>query len=231
MNIAHICGRTLQLELNGVEVACDPAGILVVPSERTLVVSDLHLEKGAAFARRGMFLPPYDTAMTLATLSQAIERHTPDRVICLGDSFHDRRGADLMPAPLREHLSLMMTGREWIWISGNHDPERPSLGGEWTECFTMGALSFRHEPRPDAPAGEIAGHLHPAARVASRGRSVRGPCFATDRRRMIMPAFGVTTGGLNVLHRAFDGLFTGERPMAGVIGRDKVYPIPFSALV
>lgn len=217
--------------LVGCEVVCDPTGVLFVPTERLLVVSDLHLEKGAAFARRGMMLPPYDTAVTLALLGAAIGRYAPARVVCLGDSFHDRHGAAFMPAAFREVLRGLMAGRDWIWIAGNHDPEPPAfVGGETLEEVAISGLVFRHEPSARHRPGEVSGHLHPAARLSGRGRSVRGPCFATDGERMVMPSFGVTTGGLNVLDRAFCGLFDPDRAVAHVIGVSGIYPIAFRSL-
>lgn len=224
-------GEGVETVVNGGRLVCDPCGVVFAPDHDLLVVSDLHLEKGAAFARRGMFLPPYDTAATLQLLEGALARYEPAHVVALGDSFHDRHGASLMPEPFRERLACIVTGRRWTWISGNHDPEPPvGLGGEMAEEIALGPWLLRHEPSPAPRAGEIAGHLHPVARVSGRGRSVRGACFATDGARMVMPSFGVTTGGLNVLDRAFDGLFTSERAKALVIGAARIYPIPFHAL-
>ena len=217
--------------LNGGAVVCDPSGALYCPDERLLVVSDLHLEKGAAYARRGMMMPPYDTAATLALLGAVIGRYEPQRVVCLGDSFHDRHGSAFMPAAYREILLRLMAGREWIWISGNHDPEPPAfVGGQTLADIAIGSWHFRHEPGSGLRQGEVAGHLHPMARVAGGGRSVRGACFATDGDRMVMPSFGVTTGCLNVVDRAFHGLFAAERAMAYVIGVSRIYPIGFRAL-
>lgn len=217
--------------VNGEPVVLDSSGVLFVPAHSLLVVSDLHLEKGAAFARRGMMLPPYDTAATLALFGAAIDRYRPERVICLGDSFHDRHGAAFMPAPYRQVLAGLMAGREWTWIAGNHDPEPPAfVGGETVEERIVGPLVFRHEPSPSPRAGEVAGHLHPVARVLKGGRSVRGPCFATDGTRVVMPSFGVTTGGLNVLDTPFAGLFGPSGARAYVIGRARIYSICFSAL-
>lgn len=217
--------------LNGGSLICDPSGVVFAPTESLLVVSDLHLEKGAAFARKGMLLPPYDTAATLALLAQAFERYKPKRVVCLGDSFHDRHGAAFMPAMFRETLNSLIEGRDWIWIKGNHDPEPPAfVGGETMEEVEIGPWRLRHEPSAGLRAGEIAGHLHPMAKVSGNGRSVRGACFATDGSRMIMPSFGVTTGGLNVLDRAFAGMFAPDTAKAYVIGRARIYPIPFRSL-
>ena len=236
MNMLHRRHRQSEAQpaaavVNGEPVLCDPTGVVFVPDQHLLVVSDMHLEKGAAFARRGMMLPPYDTAETLTLLARAIERYAPRRVLCLGDSFHDRHGAALMPAHHRDVLNLLMVGREWIWVLGNHDPVPPAfLGGETGTEYAIGALVFRHEPTVDAAPGEMAGHLHPVAKVSGNGRSVRGACFATDGARMIMPSFGVTTGGLNVLDRAFDGLFETAKAKAYVIGLTAIYPIAFAAL-
>lgn len=218
--------------LAGAAIRLDPTGVVFHPSEQLLVVSDLHLEKGAAFARRGMLLPPYDTAATLSLLGAAIDRYRPSRVVCLGDSFHDRLGAAFMPDMYRDVLKLLMTGRDWIWITGNHDPEPPAgLGGETLEEVAIGSLVFRHEPSAGPRRGEVAGHLHPVARVSGvGGRSARGACFATDGERLVMPSFGTTTGGLNVLDRAFHGLFDARRAEAYVIGVSRIYPIGFGML-
>lgn len=225
----HSEGEALEIALAGERVACDPAGVLYLPAQDCLVVADLHLEKGAAFARRGMFLPPYDTAATLALLGLVLQRYAPARVICLGDSFHDRKGAALMPAGERDTLAALMRGRDWVWITGNHDPEPPQgIGGETLFEVAAGALAFRHEPSAGAKRGEVSGHLHPVARLAGRGS--RRACFATDGQRMILPSFGVTTGGLNVLDRAFHGLFDMPRALACMIGHAGIYPVRFGAL-
>ncbi|MEF2550401.1 ligase-associated DNA damage response endonuclease PdeM [Aurantimonas sp. A2-1-M11] len=223
--------EAVEISLAGARVVCDPSGILYAPDERLLVVSDLHLEKGAAFARRGMMLPPYDTTATLALLEAALKRYEPTQVISLGDSFHDRKGAALMPAAFRDTLRRLMAGRDWIWITGNHDPEPPAfVGGETRAEVVVGPWIFRHEPSPSYRAGEVAGHLHPVARVSNGARSTRSACFASDGSRMILPSFGVTTGGLNVLDRAFHGLFEPATAKAYVIGLTRIYPIAFRSL-
>ena len=224
-------GVAHSMALAGEGVVCDPAGVLYVPDHDLLVASDLHLEKGAAFARRGMLLPPYDTAATLSLLESALARYAPKTVICLGDSFHDRVGAALMPPHLRTRLGEAMRRRAWLWIAGNHDPEPPvGLGGDTAGEAGFGSLTFRHEPSTQRERGEVAGHLHPIARVSLGGRSRRSACFASDGERMILPSFGVTTGGLNVLDRAFGGLFDQASAKAYVIGLTRIYPIGFSAL-
>lgn len=211
---------------------CDPRGALYFPELRLLAVSDLHLEKGSAFARRRVFLPPYDSAVTLAKLEAVIAHYRPERVISLGDSFDDGEGARQMPDIFRQQLKALMIGRDWYWVAGNHDPEAPEgLPGETVQEIAIGGLTFRHEPSAVAGEGEIAGHLHPGARIVRRGQSVRRPCFASDGRRLIMPAFGAFTGTLNVLDRAYASLFQWADFRAYVLGSRRIYPIAGTSLV
>ncbi|MFI0844228.1 ligase-associated DNA damage response endonuclease PdeM [Mesorhizobium sp. IMUNJ 23232] len=213
-------------EFAGESAVCDWRGALFFPDLALLAVSDLHLEKGSSVARRGSLVPPYDTAATLARLKSAIDEFAPKIVVSLGDSFHDGEGSARMPDVFRDALVSLMAGRDWFWVSGNHDPDPPKgVGGESVRELSVGSLLFRHEPSKDAGEGEIAGHLHPCARIVQRGRSVRRRCFAADGRRMIMPAFGSYTGSLNVLDRAFAGLFRRDGLMAYMLGADRTYAI------
>ncbi len=217
---------TAHLSVAGEDAICDPRGALFFAGASLLVVSDLHLEKGSSLARRGVMAPPYDTAATLAQLQAVIACYRPQAVISLGDSFHDSGGAERLPSAYREALLSMMEGRDWYWIAGNHDPDVPhDLPGECVRELSVGGLVFRHEPQRGAFDGEVAGHLHPGARIVRRGRSVRRPCFACDGSRLIMPAFGAYAGSLNVRDRAYAGLFALERLTAYMLGRQEVFPI------
>src|SRR5437016_4931140 len=167
----------------GVTMVADLSGALFWEQQRLLVVSDLHLEKGSSFATRGVLLPPYDTAATLSRLGAVIARHDPHTVIALGDSFHDRDAHDRLSTPDRRAIAALQMRRDWIWIAGNHDPALPlDLGGTVASEVAVGQIVFRHEPT--GAVGEIAGHLHPKARVVTRGRSVERRCFAADGERM-----------------------------------------------
>lgn len=221
-----------EFELAGEACRADIRGALYLVDARVLVVSDLHLEKGAARARRGSLLPPYDTAATLALLERSLDLFSPEAVICLGDSFDDAGGAGAMPDIYRERLSALMAGRDWYWIEGNHDPLPPQgLEGDTVRELAIGPLSFVHHPSKGNVRGEVAGHLHPGARIVRRGRSVRRRCFATDGGRMIMPAFGAYTGALNLRDRAFAGLFREESLVAWALGASQLYRLPAPQLM
>jgi len=190
-----------------------------------LIASDLHLEKGSAFARRGVLLPPYDTSATLGRLTALCDLFRPRTVLALGDSFHDGEGSERLHADDRRSLLEVMRGRTWIWLLGNHDPVPPAeLGGESVETLTLNGLTFRHEPLETAEPGEISGHLHPAASVRRRGRRVRRRCFVCDGARLVMPAFGAYAGGLDVSDAAFAALFA-DGFTAWLLGRERVYPV------
>jgi DNA ligase-associated metallophosphoesterase len=220
---AAIQGETLAIA--GVEFLADPAGALYWPEQGLMAVADLHLEKGSSFAERGVLLPPYDTAATLARLSQLIARYAPRIVIALGDSFHDGRGPARLTDTDRASLMALQRGRDWILIAGNHDPEPAgNIGGRFTGTLAIGVLTFRHAPEGTVE-GEIAGHLHPVARVAGRGRAVSRRCFASDGRRMVMPAFGAYAGGLNVRDRAFAKVFETLAFTAHMLGKRRVYAV------
>lgn len=201
----------------------DPAGVLLWPATGLMVVSDLHLEKGSSLARRGMLLPPWDTQATLDRFATLLRRHQPRTVVALGDTFHDATGAARLPPAERERLAAMTRAHRFIWVLGNHDPAPPEgLDGDCVAEFTLHPLTFRHQAEPRAAAGEIVGHHHPKASIASRGGTITRPCFVADARRLMMPAFGAYTGGLDVADPAIAGLF----PRGGrvfLLGRERLF--------
>lgn len=219
--------------VHGTSFTVMPEGALWHDGERVLVVADLHFEKGSAFAARGRgLLPPYDTAATLALLTKLIARLNPRCVIALGDSFHDSRAGERIDRRDVDTLCALQSGRTWLWIAGNHDPEPPScVHGDWLDEFRLATTHLRHEPVVGAEPGEIAGHLHPVAKIIVRGTGVRRRCVATDGRRAILPAFGVYAGGLNVRDRAFKNLFAPGELCAWMLGTSGVYRLPESHLI
>jgi hypothetical protein len=215
-----------RLTLAGAALSLDHRGALLWPDERLMVVADLHLEKGSAFAKRGQMLPPYDSALTLATLAQLIARHRPRRLILLGDTFHDRGAHARMAGTIRESLMAVAASVECIWIAGNHDPETPEeLPGPKLAEIAIGPLVFRHEPRAGAQPGEVAGHLHPVARVVTERGRLRRRAFVSDGSRLVMPAFGAYAGGLNLRDPAVASLFQGGPLRAHVCGATRVFPV------
>lgn len=215
------------IRMAGREFLADLSGALFLREERMLVVADLHLEKSSSFARRGMLLPPYDTGMTLARLAAVVGRLSPRVVVALGDSFHDGAAHERLRGHDRAALAAMMAGRDWIWIAGNHDPGPPGeIGGDSVGEMAMGALALRHEPTRGAAAGEIAGHLHPCARVRGAAGSARARCFVTCGARLVMPAFGALAGGLDLDHPAFAPVFSTRPVVAHVLGRERVWRVP-----
>jgi uncharacterized protein len=213
------------LDVAGVSFTADASGALFWDDERLLIVSDLHLEKGSSFATRGILLPPYDTAATLARLATVIARYDPRRVIALGDSFHDAGAHARVGESDRVTIAAMQAGRDWIWIAGNHDPLPPaSLSGSVASELAIGPICFRHEPT--GAAGEIAGHLHPKARVATRGRSIERRCIASDGVRAVMPSFGAYTGGLSIRDRAFAKIFATLAFTVHLLGDDRLHMMP-----
>jgi DNA ligase-associated metallophosphoesterase len=218
--------RASELAVAGVAMLADLSGALIWEEQRLLVVSDLHLEKGSSFASRGVLLPPYDTVATLSRLGAVIARHDPRMVIALGDSFHDREAHERLTRSNRDTLAALQARRDWIWISGNHDPALPSdLGGMVATEVAIGPIHFRHEPT--GAFGEIAGHLHPKARIATRGRAMERRCLATDGERAVMPAFGAYVGGLSIRDAAFGKIFSLDF-MAHVLGDVRMHIIAAS---
>jgi DNA ligase-associated metallophosphoesterase len=215
-----------EITIAGVTLVADLAGALYWPEEQLLVVSDLHLEKGSSFAARGMLLPPYDTASTLERLAGILSRHAVRVVVALGDNFHDGNGPARLAAMDRAALFELQRGRDWIWIAGNHDPDpADNIGGVFALSLSLGPLSFRHEPTPQANPGEIAGHLHPVARVSRRGRTLTRRCFVSDETRLVMPAFGAYAGGLNIRHAAFVQVFGALAFTAHLLGQRRLYAL------
>jgi uncharacterized protein len=206
--------------------AGDTSGALFWPGESTLIVSDLHLEKGSSQAAKGRLLPPYDTRETLIKLAEAIDRFEPTRIIALGDSLHDVGAADRMSADDLSVLHMIQEHRTWVWVTGNHDPViTPRLGGSVTDELSVDGITFRHEPRHGRVTHEIAGHLHPAAKITKLNHTLRRPCFIGNGRRLILPAFGAFTGGLNVLDDAFEPIFGSDGMHVWMMGQDGLYPI------
>ena len=176
-------------------------GALFWPSQKALLVADLHLEKASWFARWGQFLPPYDSHATLTALAGEVERTAAKRLFCLGDSFHDRFGCDRLPADARALLTDLTSALDWTWIVGNHDPGfADHCGGRIADEVEIAGIVLRHEAVREEVRPEISGHFHPKLRLRLKGRQVSRRCFVKSATKIIMPAFGSLTGGLDAHH-------------------------------
>ncbi len=195
------------LHFRGHRLMLDPLGGVAWPAARTLIVADLHLEKGSAAARRGQLVPPWDTALTLDRLARMLRTWRPVTVVALGDSFHDIHGPGRMSPRDAARLRAMAEAAQFVWVLGNHDPVPPDgLPGDATGEYVHDTIAFRHEARPGAD-GEVCGHHHPKATIETRAGRITRPCFVADPRRLMLPALGAYTGGLEIMNPAIARLF------------------------
>lgn len=206
-----------------------PSGALFWPAQKALLVADLHLEKASWFARLGQFLPPYDSHATLTALSSEIERSGAARLYCLGDSFHDEFGCDRLLPSARSLLIDLTSRLDWTWIVGNHDPGfGDHCGGAIADEAEIGGIILRHEAVKDEGRPEISGHFHPKLRLHLKGRQVSRRCFVQSAKKVIMPAFGSLTGGLDAHHPEILGS-VGTNAAALVPVSDRLLRFPLAA--
>jgi DNA ligase-associated metallophosphoesterase len=217
------------IHLAGERLMLDPCGCAAWPAQKLLAFADLHLEKGSAFAARGQMVPPYDTRETLERLALALRRWKPARLVLLGDSFHDAKGCGRLAPSDCAVLTRLLAGIEVVWVLGNHDPVAPEgLPGMAVEEWRLAPLTFRHIARPGATA-ELSGHWHPKASMPTRAGFVTRPCFLTDSRRLLLPAFGAYTGGLDIADPHVATFFPrGGR--AFLLGKDRLFSFPTGPL-
>jgi hypothetical protein len=219
--LLHFAGHVFEPQLSGA---------LFWRAENLLLVADLHLEKFSSFAKKGQMLPPYDTGMTLRRLERDLAHTGATRIVALGDSFHRDEGTTTLLAADRARLLALLARTEWTWLGGNHDPLPHTLGGICATQLEHRGLTLLHEPRAGV-AGMVAGHLHPAATVQSNGHTTRRPCFVHDGRLLLLPAYGAGTGSMNILGRAFAGLFDHAALNVTMLGRSRLYPVSPRRLV
>jgi uncharacterized protein len=217
------------LSFGGHDFLASPSGALFWPAQQALLVADLHLEKASWFARLGQFLPPYDSQATLAALADEVAATGANRLYCLGDSFHDRFGCDRLPPQARELLVRLTSALDWVWIVGNHDSGfADHCGGRIADECEAGGIILRHEAISGEARPEISGHFHPKLRLQLRGRNVSRRCFVASRDKLILPAFGSLTGGLDVHHPEITRL-TGPGATALVPVADRLLKFPIAA--
>jgi DNA ligase-associated metallophosphoesterase len=219
----------VRFSFSGHELMALPQGALFWPARNALIVADLHLEKASWFARLGQMLPPYDSIATLADLGALAAATAAREIWCLGDSFHDRHGCDRLPAAARELLIGLTAATRWTWITGNHDPAfADPCGGLLAEEAEVDGLVLRHEAVRGERRPELSGHFHPKFRITQRGRSVSRRCFVATENKLILPAFGSLTGGLDAGHPEIIRA-VGARAEALVPVADRLLRFPLAA--
>jgi DNA ligase-associated metallophosphoesterase len=181
----------------GQEFALGPARALYWAEERALLVADLHLEKASYYASHGQMLPPYDSRETLERLALAIRASCARRVFCLGDNFHDSAGPDRLEPYAAGMLGALTRLTDWVWITGNHDCKGGKTPGDYQSELEVAGIILRHEARAGEARPELSGHFHPRLRISARGRNVARPCAVASESKLILPAFGALTGGMD----------------------------------
>ncbi|WP_051275581.1 ligase-associated DNA damage response endonuclease PdeM [Aestuariibacter salexigens] len=226
--IKHIQhGHARPIKFAGDTWLLDGKGCIVNLAHQTLIVSDLHFEKASYLNHYGNVLPTLDTFDTLKRLAELIDFYSPQRVVCLGDSFHDVRALDRMAETDLATLTALAEQVEcWVWVQGNHDPDLPEwLTGDIVDSLTLGEARLLHEPDAHISAPQIVGHFHPKLTVKTAGRKVTGKCVVASSSLMILPSFGSYTGGLGVNDKAITSLFGQQSVNYHLLRKEKVWPI------
>jgi uncharacterized protein len=217
------------LSFAGHDLRALPQGALYWPARRALLVADLHFEKGSWFAMKGQMLPPYDSIATLSALAALVTRTDAVELWCLGDSFHDSAGCERLPADARALLTELTGRLAWHWVTGNHDAALVDhCGGTIIDEAVVDGLVLRHEAEPGETRPELSGHFHPKLRVNVRGRQVARRCFVATETKLILPAFGSLTGGLDAHHPEIVRA-VGRRAQALVALEDRLLRFPLAA--
>lgn len=211
----------------GEELLLNSGQALYWPRERALLVADLHLEKASFYARFGQLLPPYDSRETLGRVADAVMQTGARRVFCLGDNFHDTDGAARLESHAAGMLEALTRATDWVWVSGNHDLGNVPCGTAIDELEVAG-LILRHEALAGEARPELSGHFHPKLKVTARGRRVVRPCTVASERKLILPAFGALTGGMDAADPAIIAAMQPARAvdaLLGVSGKLLQYPL------
>ena len=213
----------------GHDFLASPDGALSWPARNALLVADLHLEKASWFARLGQMLPPYDSHATLTALARDVGRSGATTLYCLGDSFHDKFGCDRLPEDARALLTSLTASLDWVWITGNHDAGFVDhCGGRIAEELIVDGIALRHEAIAGDPTPEISGHFHPKLRMSRKGRNVSRRCYIASATKLILPAYGALTGGLDAHHPEIMG-HVGANAAALVPVSDRLLRFPLAA--
>lgn len=219
-------------QIGALRLKPDLSGALYAPDHKVLIVADLHFEKASTlYEKSGSAFPPYDTQDTLSRLRKVIDCHRPERIIFLGDTWHDKFGFVRMQDGDQQSIKDLIKHHDAVFIAGNHDEivsgtNSPKLISE----IKLSDVILRHEPCDDQNSFQICGHLHPVARLIQKGRVIRRRCFLISDKQCILPAMGALTGGLNCLDPAFDRVLSPIARRVILLGRNRLYHIGMNSL-
>lgn len=203
------------------------------PAENALLIADLHLEKASFYARQGQMLPPYDSRATLKEIATLLSQTAAERIFCLGDNYHDQQGEKRLENEAAQTLQELTNQVDWVWITGNHDPDVSGLWGGRVVTEHIGhGLALRHQAttKPDFP--ELSGHYHPKIRVKVRGRHVSRRCFVAGKNNLILPAFGALTGGMAANDPAIEKVIGGPADaVVGLASKALRFPLGFAETI
>ena len=214
---------TLEIDFAGQRFVLDAGLGLYWPAKKTLIVSDLHLEKATYLTQFGSPLAPYDTLDTLNRLEVLVKKYQPKALILLGDSFHDRQALQRLEDTARHQLNAICASVETChMVEGNHDLGLMTNSAlTFRDAIEQDGIVFRHEPEASS-LPQVIGHFHPKLRTSLHGHRLTGKVFAVTQSLLIMPAFGTFTGGLDITDNAFTAL-SGDEPFATyIVYRDTV---------
>ena len=207
----------------------DALGCMFHIESKTLVFSDLHLEKGSYLISQGNPLPMIDTLDTILKIQKCIDVYKPETVIALGDSLHDVHALERMhPDDKAFIMKICQSVQHWHWIMGNHDknPEKQDLFTQFNFSSKIVTEQFQYVhdvENTDLP--QIIGHFHPKASINIGPQTIRGKCFLITEKLIVMPAFGTFTGGLDIHSEAIEKLLNGQTYQCYLLKRSKVWQI------
>ena len=181
-------------------------GSVYWPDKKSLILGDLHLEKSSYFAKLGNFLPPYDSFETLNKLEKSLNKLNVNKIILLGDIFHDKEGIKRLNKKLLKYLDYICKKFDVIWLVGNHDGIDRPKDAKFCKKYKIDNINFNHKSSKNT-MNELSGHYHPKATLKLFKTKISKPCFLIGKSKIILPAYGSFTGGIDSQDEIFKKIF------------------------
>lgn len=206
-----------------------PEGALFWINKKTLIIADLHLEKGSSYFKEGQFISPKDTSENLRKLENCVDKIKPKIIIFLGDTFHDKYSLKRISNKNLEKFKNLFSHFKCYLISGNHDEDIIDSDLDFLVDLKIDGIKFVHK-KSNLDKFEISGHFHPIAVVKYKGIKIKNKCFVCTKKKIILPSFGTYTGGLNVKNKNFD-LSKMEEKTILMIVNEEIIRFKFSEII